>query len=293
MPQPFDLSRRDFSLLAGGGLLLGSQIAAGQTQHITAQQVVERIHKKVGVPWKTPTRDVFKAGNPDTPVQGIATSVMSTFDVVERAVKAGRNLIITHEPTFWNDQDLTGELTGDAVYLAKTEFIRKHNVVIWRFHDHWHARKPDAMLVGLGEFLGWKNRQADETYRTYNLPSTTLGALAKDIKRRLKDRAVRVIGNPETKIGKAAINPGSTSLQVVLKFMPQVDVFVAGEPREWEGPEYVQDAVTAGQQKAMIMIGHEPSEDPGMKLCADWLKTFISEVPAEWIPAADPFWTPA
>jgi putative NIF3 family GTP cyclohydrolase 1 type 2 len=293
LPQPFDLSRRDFSLLAGGGLFLGSQIAAGQTQHITAQQVVERIRKNVGVPWKAPTRDVFKAGNPDTPVQGIATSVMSTFDVVERAVKAGRNLIITHEPTFWNDQDLTGELTGDAVYLAKTEFIRKHNLVIWRFHDHWHARKPDAMLVGLGEFLGWKNRQADETYRTYNLPSTTLGALAKDIKRRLKDRAVRVIGNPETKISKAAINPGSTSLQVVLKFMPQVDVFVAGEPREWEGPEYVQDAVTAGQQKAMIMIGHEPSEDPGMKLCADWLKTFISEVPVEWIPAADPFWTPA
>lgn len=293
MPQPFDLSRRDFSLLAGSGLLLGSQIAAGQTLHITAQQVVERIQKNVGVPWKTSTRDIFKAGNPDTPVQGIATSVMSTFDVVERAVKAGRNLIITHEPTFWNDQDLTGELTDDAVYLAKTEFIRKHNVVIWRFHDHWHARKPDAMLVGLGEFLGWKNRQADETYRTYNLPSITLGALAKDIKRRLKDRAVRVIGNPETKISKAAINPGSTSLQVVLKFMPQVDVFVAGEPREWEGPEYVQDAVTAGQQKAMIMIGHEPSEDPGMKLCADWLKTFISEVPVEWIPAADPFWTPA
>lgn len=293
MPRPFDLSRRDFSLLAGGGLLLGSKIAAGQTPHITAQQVVERIQKKVGVPWKTPTRDVFKAGNPDTPVQGIATSVMSTFDVVERAVKAGRNLIITHEPTFWNDQDLTGELTGDAVYVAKTEFIRTHNVVIWRFHDHWHARKPDAMLVGLGEFLGWKNRQADETYRTYNIPSTTLGALAKDIKRRLKDRAIRVIGNPETKISKAAINPGSTSLQVVLKFMPKVDVFVAGEPREWEGPEYVQDAITAGQRKAMIMIGHEPSEDPGMKLCADWLKTFISEVPVEWIPAADPFWTPA
>jgi hypothetical protein len=165
LPQPFDLSRRDFSLLAGGGLFLGSQIAAGQTQQITAQQIVERIQKNVGVPWKTPTRDVFKAGNPDTPVRGIATSVMSTFDVVERALKAGRNLIITHEPTFWNDQDLTGELTADAVYQAKKEFIRKHNTVIWRFHDHWHARKPDAMLVGLGEVLGWKDHQADTTYR--------------------------------------------------------------------------------------------------------------------------------
>ena len=293
MTKPFEVSRRDFSLLAGSGLLLGSQIAASQTKQITAQQVVERIQKNVGVPWKTPTRDVFKAGDPNTPVRGIATSVMCTFDVLERAVKAGRNLIVTHEPTFWNDQDLTGELTGDAVYLAKTEFIRKHNAVIWRFHDHWHARKPDAMLVGLGESFGWKGHQADETYRTYNIPPTTLGALAKDLKRRLKDRAIRVIGNPETKISKAAINPGSTSLQVVLKFLPQVDVFVAGEPREWEGPEYAQDAITAGQQKAMIMIGHEPSEDPGMRLCAEWLKTFISEVPVEWIPAADPFWTPA
>jgi putative NIF3 family GTP cyclohydrolase 1 type 2 len=292
LPKPLNLSRRDFSLAAGAGLL-GSRFAAGQTSPITAQQVVERIQKNVGVSWKTPTRDVFKAGNPNTPVRGIATTVMSTFDVVQRAAKAGRNLIVTHEPTFWNDQDLTGELTSDSVYLAKTEFIRKHDMVIWRFHDHWHARKPDAMLVGLGESLDWKGHQADDTYRTYNVPPTTLGALANDLKRRLKDRSIRVIGNAETKISKAAINPGSTSLQVVLKFMPQVDLFVAGEPREWEGPEYVQDAIAAGQQKAMIMLGHEHSEDPGMKLCADWLKTFISEVPIEWIPAADPFWTPA
>jgi hypothetical protein len=29
-----------------------------------------------------------------------------------------------------------------------------------------------------------------------------------------------------------------------------------------------------------------------MRLCADWLKTFISEAPVEWIPAGDPFWKP-
>jgi hypothetical protein len=29
-----------------------------------------------------------------------------------------------------------------------------------------------------------------------------------------------------------------------------------------------------------------------MRLCADWLKTFISEVPVQWIPAGDPFWRP-
>lgn len=290
MPKPFERSRRDFALAAGGGLLFASSMGAAATGQVTAQQIVDRIQKNVGVPWKTPTRDVFKAGDPQTPVRGIATSVMCTFDVLKRAVAQGKNFIVTHEPTFWNDQDLTGELQGDAVYRAKTEFIREHNAVIWRFHDHWHARKPDAMLVGLGEALGWKGRQMDDTYRTYRLPGTTLGELARSLKTRLKDRAIRVIGKPETKIASAAINPGSTSLQVVLKFMPQVDLFVAGEPREWEGPEYVQDAITAGQAKAMIMIGHEISEDPGMRLCAEWLKTFVSEVPVEWVPATDPFW---
>jgi len=29
-----------------------------------------------------------------------------------------------------------------------------------------------------------------------------------------------------------------------------------------------------------------------MRLCADWLKTFIPEVPLDWIPAGDPFWRP-
>lgn len=290
MPNSSRTSRREFALAAGGGLLFASNVKAAAAGQITAQQIVDRIQKNVGVPWKTPTRDVFKAGDPQTPVRGIATSVMCTFDVLKRAVAQGKNFIITHEPTFWNDRDVTDGFQSDAVYRAKTEFIREHNAVIWRFHDHWHARKPDAMLVGLGEALGWKGRQMDETYRTYRLAGTTLGELAKDLKTRLKDRAIRVIGKPETKIGSAAINPGSTTLEVVLKFMPQVDLFVAGEPREWEGPEYVQDAITARQAKAMIMIGHEISEDPGMRLCAEWLKTFVSEVPVEWVPATDPFW---
>ncbi len=29
-----------------------------------------------------------------------------------------------------------------------------------------------------------------------------------------------------------------------------------------------------------------------MKYCAEWLKSFISEVPIEFVPAAEPFWRP-
>jgi hypothetical protein len=34
------------------------------------------------------------------------------------------------------------------------------------------------------------------------------------------------------------------------------------------------------------------SEENGMNECARWIKTFITEVPVEFIPAGEPFWSP-
>ena len=31
-------------------------------------------------------------------------------------------------------------------------------------------------------------------------------------------------------------------------------------------------------------------EDPGMRICAEWLKTVIKEAPVRWIPAGDLYW---
>ena len=61
---------------------------------------------------------------------------------------------------------------------------------------------------------------------------------------------------------------------------------------EWELVEYAQDAIAAGQKKALIVLGHVVSEQAGMKYCAEWLKGFIQEVPIEFVAAAEPFWRP-
>ena len=39
-------------------------------------------------------------------------------------------------------------------------------------------------------------------------------------------------------------------------------------------------------------MGHVVSEELGMKECADWLRSFVPEVPIEFIPAGEPFWVP-
>ena len=70
------------------------------------------------------------------------------------------------------------------------------------------------------------------------------------------------------------------------------DLFICGETREWELVEYVQDMIASGKKKALIVLGHVVSEQSGMKYCAEWLKTFIPEVPVELIAASEPFWSP-
>src|SRR5262245_30062746 len=101
-----------------------------QNTPLTAKQALDKIRQNLGVEWHEPTVDTIKAGSPDTPVKGIATTVMATLDVLQRAAAQGKNLVITHEPTFYNHEDKTQEFEKDPVYLAKQELIAKNNMVV-------------------------------------------------------------------------------------------------------------------------------------------------------------------
>ena len=94
------VSRRRFCQMATGGLLLAPALLRAQSSFsLTAREVVKRIHKNVGVPWRTPTADEFKIGDPDAPITGITTTFMSTLDLLQRSAAAGNNFVVTHEPT--------------------------------------------------------------------------------------------------------------------------------------------------------------------------------------------------
>jgi putative NIF3 family GTP cyclohydrolase 1 type 2 len=262
----------------------------------TARELIERIQKQVGVPWTTPTVDTFKAGNPDEPVTAVAVTMMATLDVLERAARSGSNLVITHEPTFYNHLDSTGQLEkqNDAVLAAKQKFIHDHHLVIWRFHDHWHARKPDGILLGMTHALGWEKFQNPSDPRLYTLPETTLNDLAESVKQKLNVRALRVVGDPQLKVTKTGFLPGAAGSERQIQMLERddVEVLLIGETPEWETIEYVADAVTEHKRKALIIIGHIPSEQAGMDECTRWLKTFITDVPVTFTPAAEPFWLP-
>jgi putative NIF3 family GTP cyclohydrolase 1 type 2 len=280
-------------LLLGSALLCSAAMA--QNAKPTAREVIAAIQQHVDVPWQKETVDTFKAGNPDTPVTGIAVTMMATLDVLQRASAQGFNLVITHEPTFYNHLDTPeGMDQGDPVWAEKRAFIEKHGMVIWRFHDHWHMRKPDGIEAGMIHALGWEKFQSAENPYLFTLPEATLQTLAGDVAKCLDSSVLRVVGNPQMKVTKIALSPGAAGFERETHALElnNVEVLVIGETRDWETVEYVADAVTEGKNKALIVIGHIPSEQAGMEECTRWLKTFVKDVPVQFVPAKQPFWLP-
>ena len=275
--------------------LHGFSTASAQERPLTAREVIQRIQEHVGVPWQKETVDTFKAGDPDTKVTGIAVTVMATFDVLQRAAASNANLIITHEPTFYNHLDDLKEIPqkeNDPVLSEKLAFIKEHHLVVWRFHDHWHRRTPDGIEAGMTHALGWEAFQDKQNQYLFTIPETTLEKLAAELKARLELHTVRVVGDPQMKITRVALSPGAAGMQREISAFenPDIQLLITGESREWETVEYAADAVSEKKNKALIVLGHIPSEQAGMEECTRWLKTFVSEVPVQFVPAAQSFW---
>jgi putative NIF3 family GTP cyclohydrolase 1 type 2 len=302
------ISRRRFVALTATGVAVAplALMARSINDPVTAQQVVDRIRKNLGVEWKAETVDTFKAGDPSTAVTGIVTTALASLDVLGSAVKMGANLIVTCEPTFYAKADTPAlpvrrgppgapslPPPSDPVFTAKDDYIKKHNLVVWRFSDHWRLRTPDPFTQGLVKVLGWSQSAGVGDLGHVSIPETSLAALAAHVKKSLKSRGgMRIVGDPQLRLRRVAFLPGSTPIRASIETLPGADVIVAGEVREWESVEYVRDTVALGEKKALILVGRIVSEDPGMQVCAQWLKTIVPEVRSTWVPVGDPYWRP-
>lgn len=312
------LSRREFAALVATSAVAGriaAPLALGQTTPgapLTAADVIGRIRKNIGVEWQADTVDSLKAGNASTPVTGVVTTAMATMAVLQQAVAANANFVVTFEPTFYSRTDIPTPPAGrgggrgaragqppaplppDPVFAAKNDFITRHNLVVFRLSDHWRRREPDPLARGFADALGWAAPQSTGDSGRFDLAPVTLETLVATLDDRLQTRGgLRVIGDPQMTVQRIAVRPGSIPIETSLATLPDVDVLVAGEVREWESTEYVRDAIFAGQRKALVLLGRIVSEEPGMALCADWIRTFVTETPVRHIPVGDPYWRPA
>ena len=259
---------------------------------LTAQQVIDRIEADFGTTFPPETVDTYKAGDGATRVTGIVTTFLPTMDVLRAAVAQGKNLILTHEPTFYNHRDSTELFNADPVYREKLAYIHDHGLVIFRLHDTIHMAKPDRIVDAFIGQAGWRNYAEAGSLEYFTLPSTTVAALAADLATKLNAHAVRVVGDPSVHVSHIALRVGAPGEkpQIVALQHPGVQVLVTGEASEWETVEYVRDASLQGRPMALILLGHNASEEIGMKPFAARVQQLFPQLPVSFIAAGEPYW---
>jgi hypothetical protein len=104
-------------------------------------------------------------------------------------------------------------------------------------------------------------------------------------------KTVRFTGDPEMPCACVAMRVGASGFRSHLESLqaPGVDVVIVGESAEWETCEYVRDAISAGQRKALIVLGHANSEEAGVRWVTDWIRGVVPEVPVTHLVTGDPF----
>lgn len=295
------LTRRQAGLatIAAGAFSLPAAAAAS----LTAADVVARLRQHRGDNWKEGGLDAFVAGDPQVIVKGIAVTVMPDIPTLRRAVAQGCNMIVSIEsplyarpnmasggPSASGPNQAVERLQADRTYAAKLAFIAQNQLAIYRLSDNLGAPGTDPLSEGIAQAMRWGAYRSPAGTGRFDIPRSSLAALSRSVKRRLGvNGGMRVIGRGDHSVSRVLVAPGRIDPVAVVKLLPEVDVLVAGDLREWELVEYFHDSWETTQPKALIAVGRIMSEQPGMLAAVSWLRS-IANLPVRPISVEDPYW---
>jgi len=267
-----------------------SALPAEQGKEYTVQDVIDIILKEIpGAPFND-TVDTIKSGTAGQKVTGIATTMFATVEMIRQAAKMNANFIIAHEPTFYNHRDDPDWVANNSVVKQKQDLLNRHGIVVWRFHDYWHAYRPDGILHGVLNKTGWINYYRPQE-GGLKIPVTSLKKIIEHLKSSLGINYVRFIGELDQRCEKIALLPGAWGgqRQVSVVENEKPDLLIVGELQEWETAEYIRDTRAFGSKTALIVLGHAVSEEPGMEWLVEWLQPKIPELKVSHLPSGNPF----
>ena len=107
---------------------------------------------------------------------------------------------------------------------------------------------------------------------------------------------VKIVGNPEMSVERVTVLVGGGSLglgkeerSMQLMCKHNLDVAICGEITEWTLCAYIRDAAQMGMNKGMLVLGHERTEEWGMKHLLLWLKDIVGDIKISFIDSKEPF----
>lgn len=227
--------------------------------------------------------DTCKAGDPDVDVSRVAVTMFPTPDVIRQAKEWGAQLLIVHEPAYYNHMDVHSE---EKLECEKRKRIEDSGLTIFRYHDHAHWTTPDVICAGEVKYMGLSGTAV---YSGFDLVRFTLDQamtpveIAATLEKNLGIKHIRICGSRDalcTKISGMFGAPGGVFEELKSE---SSQVILVGETSEWCLGEYARDAAQMGYAKALLILGHEGSERAGMIYTADLLREMYPALDVKYI----------
>ena len=269
------------------------------------REVIETIVENHPPLSRPDTVDVVKFGDPEKECTGVGITCFASSDTIRRAAELGVNLLVVHEPLFFNDRDNTDWLGNDPVFKAKKKLLDETGIVIWRDHDHIHGGRPmkegkpymDGIFYGIMQELGW----SEYLYKypnmplIYHIPETTGRELGNMLVKKLNLNGMRIVGDLDTKVRNVFICEHVMGREMDYELMQiteseEIDALIPLEIVDWSLSEYVRDSCQLGRPRILLEMGHFNFEELGMKYITRWLPEKLGgTIPVYYIQSGDGF----
>jgi putative NIF3 family GTP cyclohydrolase 1 type 2 len=225
-----------------------------------------------------PSVDRIVIGDPGTFVKKIGTAWMGYMSICQQAVNDGVNVLIVHEPPFYNkdisyfeqENDLPGQTRKEYLEMVrkKARWIEEHGLVIIRSHDVMDIVPGFGMPYALGMALGFTGddiiRRAPgyNVYRTGPAPAIGVAQHIADALKSAGQPGVGFCGDSDYMVRSVGIGAGCNSDPLSLSWLePDMYVVVDDKIRNWIQTPFAEDS-----GRPLVMINHGTSEEYGMRL---------------------------
>jgi dinuclear metal center YbgI/SA1388 family protein len=229
-------------------------------------------------------------GRPDKEIKSVYIALDATDDAIDEAVSLGVDMIITHHPMIFKGLK---QVRSDHFIGRRIIKLLQNDMCYFAMHTNFDIM---GMADAAADELKLRKRQVLQT--TYEdeistegfgrfgiLPEImTLRECAAFVKQRFGISKVRVFGDGEMEVEKAAICPGSGGSMIDAAIHLQADVYITGDIDHHEGI----DAVARGL--AIIDAGHFGIEQIFVPYMKEYLKREIPGLLVYTKEPEEPFW---
>jgi putative NIF3 family GTP cyclohydrolase 1 type 2 len=252
---------------------------------IKIKEILEHFINQANWVDKNNTVDRIVMGDPEKIVDQCLVTWIPSFKAIRTAVERNVDLIICHEPTFW--EHLNDRPENESLSAEKAHFINEHNLTILRNHDCWDKWPDIGIPWAWAKFLGLQSKpiaiDACNVQHRYDIPSVSVNELARKIARRCAvsgESNVQVAGDGSQHVSKIGIGTGcGCSIKTYVEL--GCDCFIVCD----DGSNYctnIQMAQDLGY--AVIRVNHGTSEEPGMITLENYINENIDGLRAQHLP---------